>query len=129
MNHLRALLFGLCALVSVLVLGACAAPQAPSTPPAGVPAGAPPALSVGAGNPLAPDTGCNVDADCAIKNVGNCCGVYPACVHRDAAVDPQAVAADCAARGLASVCGFREIEACRCVSNRCEAAPMRVHTR
>ncbi len=125
MNRLRPLLFGLCALVSVLMLAACAAPHTPSTPPAG----APPALSVGTGNPLAPDTGCEVDADCVVKNVGNCCGVYPACVHRDAAVDPQAVAADCAARGLASVCGFRQIEACRCVSNRCEAAPMRVHTR
>ncbi|MEN4902444.1 hypothetical protein [Luteimonas sp. TWI1437] len=125
MNRLRSLLFGLCALVSVLALAACAAPHTPTSPPAG----APPALSAGAGNPLAPDTGCNVDADCAVKNVGNCCGVYPACVHRDAAVDPQAVAADCAARGLASVCGFRQIEACRCVSNRCEAAPMRVHTR
>ena len=38
-------------------------------------------------------------------------------------LDPAAVAADCARRGLASVCGFREVTACRCVANRCEAAP------
>ncbi|KLI99636.1 hypothetical protein [Luteimonas sp. FCS-9] len=110
------------ALACLLALAACAAPRTPGTDASRVPAGAPPALT--AGDPLAPDTGCSVDADCTVKNVGNCCGAYPACVNRDAAVDPQAVAADCAARGLASVCGFREIEACRCVSNRCEPAPM-----
>ena len=110
----------------LLWLTACAgqhASSAPTPPSAGVPHGAPPALADAGGSPLAPDTRCSRDADCTVKNVGNCCGAYPACVNTAARVDPAAVAADCARRGLASVCGFREVTACRCVANRCEAAP------
>ena len=108
----------------LLWLTACAGQHASSAPPsAGVPHGAPPALADAGGSPLAPDTRCRRDADCTVKNVGNCCGAYPACVNTAARVDPAAVAADCARRGLASVCGFREVTACRCVANRCEAAP------
>lgn len=119
-------------LPALLWLVACTAQRAAEAPaPAGtgsapvaaVPADAPPALAPVAGNPLAPDTACTRDADCTVKNVGNCCGAFPACVNTAATVDPQAVARDCAQRGIASVCGFREISACRCVANRCEAAP------
>src|SRR3546814_5209920 len=35
--------------------------------------------------------GCKADSDCAVKNVGNCCGAMPACVHKDSPVDPAAV--------------------------------------
>lgn len=110
----------------LLWLTACAGQHAssgPTPPSASVPHGAPPALADAGGSPLAPDTRCSRDADCTVKNVGNCCGAYPACVSTGARVDPDAVAADCARRGLASVCGFREVTACRCVANRCEAAP------
>ncbi len=68
------------------------------------------------------DTRCRVDADCAIKDVGNCCGHYPACVHRDSPTFPERVKADCERRGMAGVCGFPVIEGCACVEGRCEAA-------
>lgn|SRR5690554_5927522 len=67
------------------------------------------------------DRSCRVAADCAVKNVGNCCGYQPACVNRDAAVDPDAVRAACERAGMASVCGWQDIQACDCVQARCEA--------
>jgi len=68
------------------------------------------------------DARCETDADCAVKNVGNCCGYFPACVHEDAAVDPEAVKAQCQKDGTMGICGFREISACRCNKGTCEAA-------
>jgi hypothetical protein len=68
------------------------------------------------------DYGCAVDADCAVKDVGNCCGYFPACVNQDSPTFPEQVRADCAARGESSICGFAEIRACRCDSGRCVAA-------
>lgn len=65
---------------------------------------------------------CRVDADCVVKNVGNCCGYYPACVHRDSPVFPDRVKAECAKKGMSSICGFPDIVACSCVAGRCEAA-------
>jgi hypothetical protein len=65
---------------------------------------------------------CSVDADCAVKNVGNCCGYHPACVHRDQPVDPDAVQARCEQEGTASICGFPEISGCACVARRCVPA-------
>ena len=102
-----------------LVLSACAAPapvadNSVPAPSVDAPSGAPVLAAV--------DRSCRLDSDCAVKNVGNCCGYQPACVNADAQVDPQAVQADCARRGLAGVCGFQEIEACSCVAARCEPA-------
>jgi hypothetical protein len=68
------------------------------------------------------DYTCRVDADCTVKDVGNCCGYYPACVNKDSPTFPDQVRADCAARGESSICGFAEIRACRCDSGRCLAA-------
>ncbi len=73
------------------------------------------------------DYSCRADADCAVKNVGNCCGMMPACVHRDSPTDPAAVQAECARSGMSSVCGFVEIAACSCVSNRCEPQQAATH--
>lgn len=70
--------------------------------------------------PVAPDRRCAVDSDCAVKNVGNCCGYYPACLHKDAVTDPQAVLRRCERDGLASTCGHPDINACRCVNQQCE---------
>lgn len=114
-------------LLLMLALGACAAPPADTGAPA--PADPTTPVQVG-GDPLQLDYSCRVDSDCEVKNVGNCCGYFPACVNKDAQPDPQAVQARCAESGMASVCGFREIEACSCVQNRCEAvqhspAPLR----
>jgi hypothetical protein len=65
------------------------------------------------------DFTCTVDADCEIKNLGNCCGYYPACVNRDSPTFPERVREQCEAEGLASVCGFPELSGCTCVEGRC----------
>jgi hypothetical protein len=72
--------------------------------------------------PVAVDYSCKADADCAVKNVGNCCGYYPACVNTRSPTDPQGVQAECARKGMMSVCGFPEISSCTCKQGRCEAA-------
>lgn len=67
------------------------------------------------------DYSCRIDADCAVKNVGNCCGYYPACVNVDSPTFPDQVKAACAASGTSSICGFPAISGCECVQGRCEA--------
>ncbi|WP_434212261.1 hypothetical protein [[Pseudomonas] boreopolis] len=93
----------------LLLLAACAAPasQSQATAPAAAPAKI--------------DTTCRTDADCTVKNVGNCCGAYPACVNAASPTDPEGVMAQCRASGRMSVCGFREISGCQCVSGQCTA--------
>lgn len=127
----------LISLVIALSLTACAAPTATepatgnlagTTPPAPPePPRAPPPMS----SPLPPrevrqevvvDTSCKSNADCAVKNVGNCCGAMPACVNKDSPTDPAAVQAACAAKGMMSVCGFAEISSCQCVAGQCAPA-------
>lgn len=66
-----------------------------------------------------PTPSCQTDAQCTIKNVGNCCGAFHACVHVDQAVDAAAVKRRCEAEGLSSVCGQRDIAGCRCDAGRC----------
>lgn len=72
-------------------------------------------------SPVTLDYSCRADTDCAVKNVGNCCGMMPACVNKGSPTDPAAVQAECASKGVSSVCGFPEISACSCVDNRCQA--------
>jgi hypothetical protein len=72
--------------------------------------------------PVTVDYSCRNDSDCAVKDVGNCCGTMPACVNKDSPTDPQAVRAQCAASGQMGICGFQEISSCQCVSGRCESA-------
>lgn len=121
------------ALLSCLFLFAMAGCAAPASPEGG--AGNPPPASTPSPKPtggnLPPreagavtvDYACRTSADCAVKNVGNCCGAMPACVNKDSPTDPQGVQAQCAASGRMSVCGFAEVTACQCVSGRCESAP------
>ncbi|MFC6840049.1 hypothetical protein ACFQGW_09610 [Xanthomonas theicola] len=73
------------------------------------------------GLPVKVDGSCRSDADCAVKNVGNCCGAMPACVNRDSPTDPQGVLAQCQASGRMSVCGARAIAGCQCVAGQCSA--------
>lgn len=68
------------------------------------------------------DFSCNTDADCTVKNVGNCCGYYPRCVNKDSPTDPEAVQAQCAKSGMASVCGFQPVSSCQCVQGACEGS-------
>lgn len=69
------------------------------------------------------DYTCRNDADCAVKDVGNCCGYYPACVNKDSPTFPEQVKAECEKQGRMAVCGFPEIAGCQCVQGRCAAAP------
>jgi hypothetical protein len=69
--------------------------------------------------PVALDRSCRTDADCTVKNVGNCCGAYPSCVNVDSPTSPEAVRAQCEAQGMSSVCGFPEVSGCTCVEGQC----------
>jgi hypothetical protein len=120
-----------CCLLALAALAtACNAPPAmPQAPAASasMPAPAPIASAAApapqaADKPAAPDRSCKADVDCAVKDVGNCCGRMPACVNANAAVDPAATRAWCASQGIASTCGFVEVTACQCVAGTCQAA-------
>lgn len=100
----------------LLLLAACAAPASQS--PTGLPGASPAQV----------DTRCRTDADCTVKNVGNCCGAYPACVNTASPTDPEGVMAQCQASGRMSVCGFREITGCQCVSGQCTAKDAQADT-
>jgi hypothetical protein len=127
MKHLTRLFVLL--LSSALAI-ACAAPSATTGTSGLVPdAAAEPARTPPMSTPYPPrelkpevdvDYSCRTRADCAVKNVGNCCGAQPACVNKDSPVDAAAVQAQCQASGMMGVCGFQEISACQCVSGRCE---------
>lgn len=99
------------------------APVVPATPPAPpVPEEVAPATGSAPASPVKIDTSCRTHADCTVKNVGNCCGYYPACVNVNSPTDPKGVQAECARSGRMSVCGFREISGCQCVNGQCEPA-------
>ncbi|MBK6725869.1 MAG: hypothetical protein IPG63_01195 [Xanthomonadales bacterium] len=103
---MRTLEWRICIVLLSGLLAACA--PAPVTSPEPTAAGAPDA-------PLA----CETDAQCTVKNVGNCCGEFLACVHVDQAVDVAAVKRRCESEGLSSVCGQRDIAGCRCDAGQC----------
>lgn len=117
----------------LLVLSACAASNdnAAATPTTGT-APAEPATLIATEVAAQPDaigvidTSCKTDADCAVKNVGNCCGYYPACVNKDSPTFPEQVKAQCEREGRMAICGFREIAACTCNQGRCDAVSDRI---
>lgn len=128
MHRIAALL---CLILSLSLLAACAVPPSaaqgpvePSQQPRPAPPMSDPLPAERVPEPGAVvrlDRSCGSDADCAVKNVGNCCGAMPACINKDSPTDPAAVQAECARSGRMSVCGFREISACQCSDGRCEA--------
>lgn len=99
-------------------------PPAPESPPP--PGLAEPASDAGPlagntpGSAAGPSRACKTDADCTVKDVGNCCGYFPMCVNKDAKTDPAAVRAQCEKDGMASICGFKEISGCTCVQGTCQ---------
>jgi len=120
----RTLLPAAALLLLLAVLTACssATPITPSpASPSSTALPASPEHGTQLGNPL--DTSCSKNADCAVKDVGNCCGTMPACVNKDSPTDPQAVQARCAASGQMGICGFRQISACQCDNGQCVEAP------
>ena len=121
------------ALIALSLIGCTAptassnAPEAPvqepaqnAQPPAPAPAPADAVTGKPGFDPSDPDRSCKRDSDCAVKDVGNCCGAFPMCVNKDASTDPAAVRAQCAKDGMASICGFQEVSGCQCVKGRCE---------
>ncbi len=124
-------------LALAVALTACAAPSTTPAATGDLAGNAPPAPpeaprpSPPMSSPLPPrlvkeavtvDTTCKSNADCAVKNVGNCCGAMPACVNKDSPTDPAAVQAQCNAKGMMGVCGFKEISACQCDNGQCAPA-------
>lgn len=65
------------------------------------------------------DYSCKTSADCAVKNVGNCCGQYPACVNKGSRTFPDEVKAQCGKEHRMGVCGFPSISGCECVQGKC----------
>jgi hypothetical protein len=104
-----------------------AAPPASTTPPATAASAAAPEAAQRAPKELLTQDGvnyaCSVPADCAVKDIGNCCGYYPACVNKDSPTFPEKVKAQCADSGMSSVCGYQDIAACDCIEGRCTALP------
>ena len=96
-----------------------AVPATPSTTAAPTKPAAVDSTPVAPAAPSADILGCDTDTDCAVKDVGSCCGARPACVHKDAKTFPDEVQARCAHEGRMSICGFTAIEGCQCVSGRC----------
>jgi hypothetical protein len=80
-----------------------------------------PASLAEAAKPGEVDYSCTTDADCAVKDVGSCCGYSPACVNANSPTFPEQVKAECAKNDMQSICGFRDIAGCQCVEGRCSA--------
>lgn len=112
----------LCLALSCLGISACAAAESQAPQPVAEASAGNALPAPAAAAPVEVVTSCRTDADCTVKDVGNCCGYYPACVNRNSPTDPQGVLAQCQAHGRMSVCGFAEINACQCVSGQCRAA-------
>jgi len=103
-----------CLFVFLLPLAACTRVAPPATAQAATPVSAEQSAPV-------LDFSCQSDSQCVVKNVGNCCGYYPACVNQLSPTDPAGVQAQCAASETMGICGFPQISACACVNQRCEA--------
>ncbi len=125
------------AVAMLLGIAACAAPaNAPNvamTPPAPVASApaprdvagaitAPAAVPTAAAKPGVVDLQCKTAADCAIKDVGSCCGARPQCVNVNSATFPDQVKAACAASDRAGICGFPSIAGCQCIRGQCAAS-------
>lgn len=62
---------------------------------------------------------CRTDSDCAIKDVGSCCGYRPQCMNKNTPTFPEQVKARCGQEGRVSICGFPAITGCQCVAGKC----------
>lgn len=75
----------------------------------------------------APDLSCSADTDCAIKDVGSCCGYRPRCVNKSARVNPMAAKRNCPESAKSAVCGYPAIKACKCDDGQCRGVSALVH--
>ncbi len=65
------------------------------------------------------DYACHIDSDCAIKDVGSCCGAKSECVNKNSPADPAGVRAQCAKDHLISSCAIRSVTQCGCEQHHC----------
>lgn len=66
------------------------------------------------------DRSCQVDGDCVIKNIGNCCGGYTECVNVNAVTHPWLVEHYyCRESRIGSICDSQPPSSCRCNKNQC----------
>ena len=72
-------------------------------------------------NKPANNSTCQTDEDCAVKDVGNCCGYYPKCVNKEFEPDRDAVKQWCKELEMVSICGFPSIDSCICDGGVCKA--------
>mmetsp|Transcript_26191 Transcript_26191/g.77483 ORF Transcript_26191/g.77483 Transcript_26191/m.77483 type:complete len:144 (-) Transcript_26191:428-859(-) len=72
-----------------------------------------------AGKPIN-DYYCNEHTDCAVKNVGNCCGNFPECVSVSFCPDLPSVESWCKSNDISSVCGWHNVQACVCENKKCQ---------
>ena len=78
-----------------------------------------PSLASTASDPRVVNRACKVDADCDVKDVGNCCGAYPQCVNKDAQTDPAKVRAQCASEHRVGTCHVMAVSGCSCEQGQC----------
>jgi len=65
------------------------------------------------------DMSCEVNQDCAIKDIGSCCGANPRCVNANSPTFAEQVKANCAKQSRVGTCGFPAVSGCRCVQGTC----------
>jgi hypothetical protein len=109
-------------LICALLLGACAAPQNVGDAKASETStnGHTKETKSKNSKPGAVDFSCKTASDCAIKDVGSCCGASPACVNKDSPTYPAEVQAKCKSEGISSICGFPSINSCTCKDSQCQ---------
>ena len=100
-----------------------AAAAAPTAGESATAAAAPVAPASTLPEPPALNLRCQTDADCTVKNIGNCCGFLPACVNKASPTAPDLVLARCAASGEEPICDHPMIYACLCEQGICRADP------
>lgn len=65
------------------------------------------------------DRTCKIDADCAIKDVGSCCGAHPSCVNKNSPTFPKQVKAQCGNEHRMGICSIPALSGCSCVQGQC----------
>jgi hypothetical protein len=68
----------------------------------------------GGGRDSATPYSCQTANDCAVRNVGGCCGYLPRCANANGIFTPPGCPG-----GMVSDCGFIEVDSCACELGQC----------
>ncbi len=66
------------------------------------------------------DYSCETREDCVVKNIGNACGYYPKCVNAESHTNPRFAVKASEREEINAVCGFKAVNLCSCIKNKCE---------